>query len=118
MSVQQRTLLLLLVCLPVRALVAYAAKHTSRTHLPKLALLALVPAVGLTYNYVRAKRVGAFGGPAWWQPMRIVHATVFLLFAVLAAQRHPGAWVLLALDVVLAALAFVLMVAVKAHGAV
>ena len=89
-------------CLFLRACIAYGAKVTPKKHLPMLAVIALIPTIGFAYNYFsNSPKVGGFGGLAWWAPMRIVHATMFLLFTIGAANRNQNAWALLAVDVVI-----------------
>ena len=94
-----RLAVFLFVCVVVRLGFAYVAYVTPIKLLPLMAFPAATMALGFLINFVRARRVGAFGGNAWWHPLRLVHALVFACFAALAASRNRNAWVLLVLDV-------------------
>ena len=99
MIVVERLAVFLFVCIVLRLGIAYVAYVTPQKWLPLLAAPAMVIALGFLWNFIRAPRVGAFGGAAWWQPLRLVHAITFACFAALAVCRIRQAWVLLVLDV-------------------
>lgn len=96
-------LVFLAACIPARLLIALVAYRWDSKW---LALPAVAIAVGLLYNfYVRQATHGAFGGPVWWNSMRLVHAFLFLAFAAARLRGHPEAWRLLVADVAVALLA-------------
>lgn len=59
-------------------------------------------AITMTVLYFTGWRAGTgpetFGGKIWWNDHRIVHALMYLLFAILALQRKKYAWAVLIVD--------------------
>jgi hypothetical protein len=104
-----RALLFFVGCIGLRSVLEYVAK-TARTHaLPWLGLLALLPAFGFFFIYLTgARKTGpeVFGEPIWWNALRPVHGTLYLLFAISAIFRLPDAWMFLLLDVILGVLSY------------
>jgi len=85
------------------------AKSVPNRYLPILGCLALGPAIGFMYIFFSgARQTGAetFGAKIWWNNLRPVHAMIYTLFAYAAFTRNKNAWVLLAIDVVLGLVSF------------
>ena len=72
-----------------------------------LGALFLLAAVGIGAKFLRfrAGDVGGFKGAVWWNGMRAVHVVTWTVFGCLALWGLPGAWGVLALDLVLSILA-------------
>lgn len=105
----KRILLFLIGCIGTRTLFAYIAKTINVQYLPYLGVLALIPVIGWLYIVFIGKRdTGAevFGAQIWWKKMRIVHLTIYALFALLAIMKHKCAWLLLLADVLIGLVAF------------
>ena len=95
-------LLFLIGCIGTRAAIAYAAKVVSPSTLQIMGGLALLPAIGFLYLvFVGRRDTGpeVLGGRIWWQQLRLVHAGMYMLFAVMALMKIEGAWKVLAADV-------------------
>ena len=90
-----------LACIPSRTLIALWAKDNQPVWLIALALAVAAGFFRLWLNpSIRAKGLETFGQPIWWNQMRVVHAALWLGFALAAIQGKPWAWRLLALDAV------------------
>lgn len=108
-NIQKRFLLFLIGCIGVRSLFAVLAAYIPLKLLPYLGYLALIIATGFIYIFITGSRqTGAevFGDKIWWNKLRPVHATLYLLFAYNAIMGNRNAWQFLALDVVIGLTAF------------
>ncbi len=97
-------LLFLFGCIGTRAAIAYAAKVVAPTTLQIMGGLALLPVIGwLWIVFVGSRDTGpeVLGARIWWQKLRLVHAGMYTLFAVMALMKMEGAWKVLAADVVI-----------------
>jgi hypothetical protein len=97
---QKRLALFLFGCIGTRLLFVYVAK-TQIELLPYMALIAILIATGLMYFYLTGTRKTGpevFGEKIWWNHLRPVHATMYMLFAVLAAQKNKSAYWILFID--------------------
>jgi hypothetical protein len=108
-NIQKRFILFLIGCIGTRSAIAYAAKAVKPDLLRWMGFLAVLPVLGWLYIIITGSRkTGAevFGDKIWWGDLRIVHATLYTLFAYYAINKDAGAWKFLAIDVVIALLAF------------
>jgi hypothetical protein len=97
---KKRLALFLFGCIGTRLLFVYAAK-TQIYFLPYMGLIAILIAAGLMYFYLTGSRTTGpevFGEKIWWNHLRPVHATIYLVFAVLAIQKNKNAYVPLLAD--------------------
>lgn len=106
----KRNTLFLLGCIPVRLLFAYAAYKASPQALFYLSIAALFISMGFAhrfYTHTPAER-GFFGSNVWWNNMRLVHATLMLMFflSVNLDVCKKDAWKILVLDAVLGLVAY------------
>jgi hypothetical protein len=109
-NLQKRILLFLTGCLGSRLALVYAAKTAGPAMLEVLGALAILPAAGFFYIYLTgARKTGAevFGDRIWWNHLRPFHGFLYATFAVLALFHVPHAWMVLLLDVLVGAAAFV-----------
>jgi hypothetical protein len=100
----KRMILFLVGCIGTRAAIAYAAKVVAPTTLQIMGALALIPVIGWFYIiFIGERNTGpeVLGGNIWWQNIRIVHLTLYLIFAVMALMKRSDAWIVLAIDVLL-----------------
>ena len=110
-TIQKRFLLFLFGCIVTRLLFAYLAKEISLKYLPLLGYLALMPAIGFIYIFLTGSRkTGAevFGEKIWWNNLRPLHATLYLLFAYNAIYRVKRAWIYLLIDVLIGLFSFLI----------
>ena len=88
-------------CIPSRILIALWAKDNQPKWAPIVAIITALAFFRLWLNpSLRATGLETFGQPIWWNQMRIVHAALWMAFALAALMGKDWAWRLLALDVV------------------
>lgn len=107
----KRLLLFLIGCIGARIAITLLAKYGSRIVLTLLACFALIVSIGFMTIYLTGSRKTGpetFGDKIWWNDIRPVHACLYFLFAILAFQQKKYAWVILAIDVVIGLLAFII----------
>ncbi len=108
-NIQKRFLLFLCGCVVIRLIFVIIAKNSSPDLLQKLGYLSLIPIIGWLYIIFIGKRdTGSevFGDKIWWKDIRYIHASFYAMFAYLAINKNPNAWVPLATDVTFGLLAF------------
>ena len=109
-DMQKRFLLFLIGCIGIRSIFVLVAKYASTYYLQLLGYLALLPAIGFIYIYLTGSRqVGAevFGEKIWWNNLRPIHASLYLLFAYNAINGNKMAYQYLLIDVIIGLTAFV-----------
>lgn len=111
-TIQKRFLLFLLGCIFTRFVFVYLA-YTGYTNnfLPILGVLALIPVLGwLNIFFFRPRETGAevFGEKIWWKDLRIIHMSLYILFAILALNKYKYSWVVLLIDVLFGLSAFLI----------
>ena len=97
--------LFLLVCIPLRILLAYLAKVGSMRVLQIIGVFAVATSIGFMYIYATGTRqTGAevFGGKIWWNDFRPIHAFLYAYFAwmVFVSRNYDDAWMPLGIDVI------------------
>jgi hypothetical protein len=108
-DMQKRFLLFLIGCIGIRSIFVLVAKYASTYYLQLLGYLALLPAMGFIYIYLTGSRqVGAevFGEKIWWNNLRPIHASLYLLFAYNAIKGNTTAYQYLLIDVIFGLCAF------------
>jgi len=106
---RKRLLLFLIGCIGTRTALALLVKNIPSDYLPILGLGGLAISIGFMYFYLSGTRKTGpetFGDQIWWNKLRPIHASLYLLFAILAFQRSKYAWLPLFLDVLLGLTAF------------
>ena len=71
--------------------------------------VAIIPAIGFFYIYfTNSRQTGdeVFGDKIWWNDLRPIHGTLYLLFALFALNSNPNSWLILLLDVIIGLSAF------------
>lgn len=109
--IHKRLLLFLVGCIGSRSYLAYLAKTISPKYLPYMGTLALIPAIGFTIIYLfglRKTGLEVGGGTIWWNQMRPIHALLYFVFAFSAITKKRFAWLILALDVLIGFIAYIL----------
>ena len=105
----KRILLFLLGCILLRSIFVIIAKKINKEYLPILGYLALLPAIGFIYIFLTDKRrTGGevFGNKIWWNNLRPVHASLYIMFALLAIKKSSYAWIPLLIDVLIGITSF------------
>ena len=115
-EIKQRILLFLIGCIGVRSLFVVIAKYIDIKYLPYLGYLALLPAIGFIYIFLTGTRKTGpetFGNKIWWNNLRPIHATLYLLFAYNAIIGNKQAWIYLFVDVLFGLISFLIYHYVK-----
>lgn len=110
-DMQKRFLLFLIGCIGVRSIFVLLAKNANSYYLQILGYLALLPAIGFVYIYLTGSRqVGAevFGEKIWWNNLRPIHASLYLLFAYNAINGVKTAYQYLLIDVIFGLISFLI----------
>jgi hypothetical protein len=98
-NIQKRFLLFLFGCIVIRIILA---KNSSPELLQKLGYLALLPVIGWLYIiFIGGRDTGGevFGEKIWWKNIRYIHVSFYAMFAYMAINQNPNAWIPLASDV-------------------
>jgi hypothetical protein len=107
-NIQKRFLLFICGCILTRSIfVIIAKKYTD--YLPIMGFSALIPAIGFFYIYfTNSRKTGdeVFGEKIWWNDLRPIHGTLYLLFALFAFNSNPNSWIILLFDVIIGLSAF------------
>ena len=110
-TIQKRFLLFLIGCIGTRSLFVYLAYIASTTYLKYMGYLALLPAIGFFYLFLSGSRKTGgevFGDKIWWNDLRPVHGTMYLLFAYNAINGNDSAWIYLLADVIIGLISFLI----------
>ena len=108
-TIQKRFLLFLIGCIGTRSMFVYIAKNVDTTYLRYIGYLALLPAIGFFYIFFTGSRkTGAevFGSKIWWNDLRPIHGSLYLLFAYNAIMGNKSAWIYLLVDVIFGLISF------------
>ena len=80
-----RTMMFLALCIPSRVALAMWVRGAPVAHLPYIGIALLIPAIDFAAIYAFSwRKLYAFGCRIWWNSLRPVHATLYLLAAALA----------------------------------
>ena len=102
---------LFFVCIILRFLIAFLAKEAHDGLLQTMGFLSLMPAIGFFALFFSGKRktgTETFGAKIWWNNLRPVHGTLWLLFAIYALRKNRNAWLFLFADVLIGLFSFLL----------
>lgn len=110
--ITKRKLLFFLGCIPARLLLAYGAyvllKSENKALLYVLVAVTLAIGIGFWTIYLKGwRKTGAetFGEKIWWNSLRPVHGSLYLLFSLTALMGYKDAWLFLLADVCLGVVA-------------
>jgi hypothetical protein len=109
-SIYKRYLLFLGLCIPARLLLAYMAKIINVKYYNYTATIALIPAiVWLYYYFINPRTTGpeTFGAPIWWNNYRLIHAALYITYAILAFNKNRNAYIPLLIDALFGLLVFI-----------
>lgn len=97
-----------LFCIPARMILVYIAYLAGKTDLnyiknPFIALTTMI-GIGFWTIYLKGWRktgVETSGKPIWWNQLRPVHGSLYIIYSLLAIMGVKYAWVVLLLDVLI-----------------
>ena len=107
MKKTNRMLLFIFACLSIRILFAYIAKIASNEQLRLLGVIGLMIGISFFYQSFKNKKIGFFGGKAWWHNTRNVHGVLWIIFAILAFNYNKKAYIALVVDVSIGIISFI-----------
>ena len=93
-------------CIAVRLLFAFYISKLSGKQLQISSILGFTIAFGFILMILINRTRGGFGQKVWWGKYRIIHAALFLTFAVLALNKQKLSYVPLIIDALLGVLFF------------
>ena len=108
-NIKYRLLLFLCGCIIIRFLFVLIVKYIKPDYLPYLGMLGLIPAIGFIIIYLgNYRKTGpeVFGGKIWWNDLRPLHASLYILFSLLAFKKSKYSWVPLLIDVLIGLFSF------------
>jgi hypothetical protein len=104
-------LLFLIGCVPTRLLLTYLAYYLENSPLKNIVgLLTMVIGLGFLTIYFKDLRktgVETEGRPIWWNNLRPVHGSLYILFSVLYLTGVKNSWIILLIDVIVGLIAFI-----------
>ena len=110
-NIQKRFLLFLFGCIPTRLALVYLAKNISINYLPILGYITLIIAISFAYLFLSGTRqtgVEVFGDKIWWNNLRPIHATLYLIFSYYAINKMREGWIYLLVDVIFGLFSFLI----------
>ena len=110
-NIQKRFLLFLFGCIPTRLALVYLAKNISINYLPILGYITLIIAISFAYLFLSGTRqtgVEVFGDKIWWNNLRPIHATFYLIFSYYAINKMREGWIYLLVDVIFGLFSFLI----------
>lgn len=100
----KRFVLFVFGCIVIRAYLVYLAKTINKDYLPIFGSIAIIPAIGFFLIYLNGwRKYGAetFGDKIWWNWLRPVHGSLYLLFSFMAINKNHSSWIPLMLDLLI-----------------
>ena len=95
------------ICILIRLLLAYFISNLKGENLKKSSIIGFAVAAGfITMNLINRTK-GAFGQKVWWRKYRIIHASLYLMFALLALNMNKNSYVPLVIDALLGLIFFI-----------
>ncbi len=107
-NIQKRFLLFLIGCMGVRSILVYFAKEHPE-YLTVMGFFSLIIGAGFIYiNLTNSRKTGAevFGDKIWWNNLRPIHGSLYLLFGILAINKYNFAWIVLLIDLLVGLVGF------------
>ena len=102
-------LLFLLVCIPLRILIAYSSQIIPQKYLIYFGALMFLFATGFFYLYFTNKRLDSpeAGGKTWWSSYRLLIGMFYLAAGIYSIQGKQNlVWIPLAMDIIFGLIIF------------
>jgi hypothetical protein len=106
----RRISLFLFGCIGTRSLLVVLAKEGSKTVLKNMGYIAVLIGLGFVTIYLTGSRkrgAEVFGEKIWWNDLRPLHGSLYLLFGYNAIKGNKNSWKILLLDVVIGLISYV-----------
>ena len=72
--------------------------------------ISILPAIGFLFIYfTNSRKTGfeTFGKPIWWNNLRPIHGSLYIIFSYLAINKNSYSYLILLLDVLIGLLAYI-----------
>jgi hypothetical protein len=129
LSSLNRQILFLIGCIPARLLLVVVAIYLQKNkmeivnskHLPYnymnnyireinikniFSVICILIGFGFLSTFISNRKIGFFGGNAWWSNLRPIHGINFIMFGVFSIQGYSWAPIILVLDIIIGLLGF------------
>tara|TARA_B100001094_G_C18023853_1_gene716547 strand:+ start:196 stop:555 length:360 start_codon:yes stop_codon:yes gene_type:complete len=103
-DIHKRLLLFIFGCMIVRTLLVVAAKKLNKKYIRYMGYILIFPAIGFFYIYFfNLRKTGGetFGKPIWWNSLRPIHGSLYLIFSYMAINNIDNAYLPLLLDMLI-----------------
>ena len=112
-DIYKRYILFFIGCIGARSLLAYTAysQSSNKTITNILAGVAIAISIGFfTIYFTNSRQTGpeVFGDKIWWNNIRPLHGTLYLLFGIGSLLGYKNSWMLLGLDTIIGLISFLL----------
>jgi hypothetical protein len=103
----KRIIVFLFGCILARIVLVFLAKNMGKEYLKNMGYIAILVGLSFWYLYIigNAKADAQLewlgDKKVWWNDLRPVHGTLYLLFGLLAIKQKDYAWMILAVDVII-----------------
>jgi hypothetical protein len=99
---QKQLLVFFIGCIGIRTLFVYIAKNINKDYLPYMGYIFIVIAINMIYIYInKSRQIGILGQNIWWDNLRPIHIINYAIFAHMAINKSPNAWIILLVDVII-----------------
>ena len=108
MSIENKKLLFLFGCIPIRIILSLIPLYIDISYLPYYGIILLIITIVFLYEYFNNLRLDATEaqGVTWWKDYRLIHGLLYLCAAIYALLKKRLAWIPLTIDVVLGLVLF------------
>tara|TARA_B100001094_G_scaffold317589_1_gene360173 strand:+ start:2181 stop:2555 length:375 start_codon:yes stop_codon:yes gene_type:complete len=102
-DIQKRFLLFIFGCITSRLLLVFISKNINNNYLPYISIITLTFSLGFTTIYLgNYRKTGGevMGGKIWWNDIRPIHASLYILFSLFALKKKSYSWIILLIDAI------------------
>lgn len=116
MTKNNRILLFLILCIPIRLLLSYFAYYLQNKNINNLykkilinlfSIISFLIGISFLYQYYLNRKIGFFGGEIYWSNFRLLHSFNYILFSILFLLNYKNSYLILLFDVILGLLLFI-----------
>lgn len=102
-DIQKRFLLFIFGCITSRLLLVFISKNINNNYLPYISIVTLTFSFGFTTIYLgNYRKTGGelMGSKIWWNDIRPIHASLYILFSLFALKKKSYSWIILLIDTI------------------
>lgn len=108
MNILKRQLLFIMLCLPMRLLIALLPIYLNRLLKKMYSFIIFIVGISFLYLYFSNSRLQAFesGGKTWWHNIRLIHGMLFLTASIYLFNNNNLASFVMLIDLFIGFIAF------------